>query len=106
MVLTVFRSRLRGENDSVFQALAGEMLAIAESIPGFLSHKVFEAGDGERCTLVEFETEEALAVWREQADHRRAQRLGRERFYAEYSLQIGVPARESRFRFEERGVAG
>jgi heme-degrading monooxygenase HmoA len=101
MVLTVFRSRLRDDDDSAFQGVAGEMLEIAKSIPGFVSYKVFKADDDERCTLVEFETEEALKVWREQADHRRAQRLGRERFYAEYSLQIGTPARESRFRFEE-----
>ena len=100
MVLTVFRSRLREGDDSAFQVLAAEMLAIAESMPGFVSYKVFKADDDERCTLVEFETEEALKVWREQVDHRRAQQLGRERFYAEYSLQIGTPARGSCFRFE------
>ncbi len=101
MVLVVFRSKLRPEIEDEFQALAAEMMTIAESMPGFLSYKVFKADDDERCSIIEFETEDDLKGWREQVRHRQAQQTGRKRFYAEYSLQIGVPSRESRFRFEE-----
>lgn len=100
MVLVVFRSKIRPENEEGFLALADEMMPIAESMPGFVSYKVFKAEDGERCSIIEFETEEDLRGWREQVDHRRAQQAGRESFYAEYSLQVGIPSRESRFRFE------
>jgi heme-degrading monooxygenase HmoA len=99
MVLAVFRSRLRPENAAEFQERAAQLLEVAESMPGFLSYKVFTSADGERCSLVEFETPEQLQAWRELPVHREAQRLGRERYYAEYTLQIfEKPDRESRFK--------
>ena len=101
MVLVVFRSVLRPENEDEFQELASELITIAESMPGFLSYKVFKADDDERCSIIEFETEEDLKGWRDQVKHRQAQQTGRERFYAEYSLQVGAPSREWSFRFED-----
>lgn len=98
MVLVVFRSRIRPETADEFNALADEMMKIATAMPGFISYKVFRADDEERCSIIEFETEEQLLAWREQAEHSRAQELGRERFYSDYSLQVGVPSRESRFK--------
>ena len=97
MVLIVFRSRLRPEHAEEFHALADEMLRLAQSMPGFVSYKAFAADDGERCTVIEFESEAHLRAWREHPEHRRAQEKGRERFYQSYSLQIGEPTRESRF---------
>ena len=98
MVITVFRSRLRSEHTDDFQRLADRMLQIAQSMPGFISYKVYAADDGERCSIIEFESLEHLQAWREHPEHREAQRLGRERFYEEYTLQIGEPTRESRFK--------
>ena len=98
MVLVVFRSRLRAEHAEEFHALADEMMALAEAMPGFVSYRVYTAPDGERASLIEFETAEQLRAWREHPRHREAQRRGRERFYEEYTLQVGEPARESRFR--------
>jgi heme-degrading monooxygenase HmoA len=72
-------------------------------MPGFLSYKVFLADDGERCSIIEFDTPEHLRAWREQADHARAQQKGRERFYESYSLQVGEPTRESVFERETSG---
>ena len=97
MVVVVFRSRIRSENAAEFNALAEELKPVAESMPGFISYKVFVADDGERCSIIEFETAEQLRAWRELGEHAAAQKLGRERFYESYSLQIGEPARESRF---------
>lgn len=98
MVMTVFRSRLRPENEAEFHALADEMMEIAKAMPGFLSYKVYVAEDGERCSVVEFDTPEHLLAWRNLPRHVEAQRIGRERFYAEYSLHVGEPVRESHFR--------
>jgi heme-degrading monooxygenase HmoA len=97
MVIAVFRSRLRSEHANEFQRLADRMLQIAQSMPGFISYKVYAAADGERCSIIEFESPELLQAWREHPEHREAQRLGRERFYEEYTLQVSEPARESRF---------
>ena len=57
-------------------------------MPGFLSYKTFRSDDGERVSVIEFETMEDLLAWRNHPEHRRAQDLGRSRFYAEYSIQV------------------
>ena len=100
MVMTIFRSRLRPENAAEFQALANRMLEIAKAMPGFISYTSFVSQDGERCSVIEFDTAEHLRAWREQPEHRRAQQLGRERYYAEYSLYVAEPQRENHFRHE------
>jgi heme-degrading monooxygenase HmoA len=97
MVIAVFRSRLRSEHASEFLELAARMRELAEAMPGFRSYRVYQADDGERCSVIEFESHEALRAWREHPEHRAAQRLGRERFYAEYRLHVAEPARESHF---------
>lgn len=97
MVITIFRSRLREEGQEEFQELADRMLKLAESMPGFLSYKVYRSEDGERCSIIEFESHEQLRAWRNQVEHRRAQQAGRERYYQAYTLHVAEPVRESRF---------
>ena len=98
MVITVFRSRLRSENSDEFYQLADEMMKLAEAMPGFISYKVYVSEDGERCSIVEFESHEQLLAWRNLPEHRKAQEIGRERYYEEYTLHVTDPIRESRFR--------
>lgn len=97
MVLTVFRSRLREEGRADYMALAPKMSELAKTMPGYKSHKVFVAEDGERVTLVEFEDEESQRNWSLNAQHVAAKKQGRQAFYAEYSLQICEVVREMRF---------
>ena len=98
MVIAIFRSTLRDEHDAEFQDLAQEMMELATGMPGFRSYKVFVADDGERCSLIEFESQEAMLAWRNQPAHRAAQERGRNDFYESYELQVVEPLRESRFR--------
>ena len=58
MPVVVFRSRLRPETAEEFRKLLPHMLELARSIPGFVSYKAFEADDGERVSIIEFETDE------------------------------------------------
>lgn len=97
MILTVFRSRLRADALAEYQSLAPKMSELARSMPGYRSHKVFVAEDGERVTIVEFEDEASQRGWATEAQHLAAKTRGREAFYAEYSLQVCKVERESRF---------
>lgn len=97
MVVIVFRSRIRSETADEFHELADRMLKLARTMPGFISYKSFSAEDGERCSVIEFESPEHLRAWRENPEHREAMRIGRERFYVEYSSHIAEPTRGSRF---------
>ena len=97
MVITIFRSRLRPENQEQYSQWARQMHDLAVTMPGFISIKTFNAEDGERVSLVEFESEEAVRHWREQAEHRQAQELGRKLFYSEYRIQVCQPIRDYSF---------
>ncbi len=80
--------------------MAARMRSLIQQIPGFVAIKTFNAPDGERVFIVEFETEEAHQAWREHPDHREAQRLGRERFYSEFSIQVLKNPRSYSFKAE------
>jgi heme-degrading monooxygenase HmoA len=97
MIVTIFRSRLMPGLKDDYVALVDRMVELASSMPGYISHKGFFADDGERCTIVEFETEEAQRAWRMHPEHRAAQKMGREIYYETYSLQICELKRESKF---------
>jgi heme-degrading monooxygenase HmoA len=97
VVIVIFRSRLRYPCSEEYLRTAQRMHDLAAAMPGFLSIKTFTAQDGERVSLVEFESEEALAAWREHPEHRRAQQRGREAFYSEYQIQVCQPHRAYSF---------
>jgi heme-degrading monooxygenase HmoA len=88
MIITIFRSRLRPEHEAEYHHVANRMDELARSMPGFVAIKTFAAPDGERVSIVEFESEETQTAWRQHPEHREAQRLGREKFYSEFNLQV------------------
>jgi len=98
MVLTVFRSRLRPDAQEEYGRWAQRMSELAGQMPGYVSHKGFVAEDGERVTIVEFESEAAHRAWAEHPAHREAQKLGRAKFYTEYSIHICTANRSNSFR--------
>ncbi|MGE0789085.1 MAG: antibiotic biosynthesis monooxygenase [Sandaracinaceae bacterium] len=88
MIVTVFRSRLREEHLTEYLDVAAHIDALAHTMPGFVAIKTFVADDGERVSVVEFETMEQQRAWLEHPEHREAQRLGRERFYSAYRIDV------------------
>jgi heme-degrading monooxygenase HmoA len=98
MLVTVFRSRLKPGVRDEYVALAERMNEVAKTIPGYISHKGFFADDGERVTIVEFEHAEGLRAWRTNPEHVVAQRLARQKYYAEYHVQVCTLDRESKFK--------
>ena len=98
MIVTMFRSRLRPDNQQDYYETAGRMSQLAVTMPGYISHKVFTAEDGERVTIVEFADEQGQEGWRTRLEHVEAQKKGRKSFYSEYKLQICKVIRESVFK--------
>lgn len=97
MMIIVFRSRLAAEAGADYAETADAMLARARSMPGFLEFKHFHADDGERLSLIRWESAETLRAWAEDAQHLTAQRRGRERWYTAYSIDVAEVVRTSRF---------
>lgn len=97
MIVAIFRARVRPENAEEYYALADEMGQIARAMPGFISWKGYFADDGERVSVHEWESAEALEAWRTHSEHLRIQELGRENFYDEYTLYVMDDPRTSKF---------
>jgi heme-degrading monooxygenase HmoA len=95
-VVTVFRSRLRPDADG-YSDTADRMSELARAMPGYVEHKAFTAPDGERVTVVTFADQATHDAWRTHAEHRVAQRRGREEFYESYSLQVADVRTVSQF---------
>lgn len=94
MVVVIFRSRLRGDPGPDYAATARRMVELASAMPGFVSFQHYEAEDGERVSIIEFESDAALRAWREHPEHREAQRRGREEWYSWFRLTTCTPLRE------------
>jgi heme-degrading monooxygenase HmoA len=98
MIVTVFRSRLKPGVGEDYRVMLHRMVELAETMPGYISHKSFSAEDGERVTIVEFEHEEGQRAWRTNAEHHAAQKLARQKYYTEYHIQVCTLDRETKFK--------
>lgn len=97
MIVTVFRSRLREDHKPDYFDLAPKISDLAKTMPGYISHKVFVAEDGERVTVVEFKDEASQQAWSTNAQHVAAKQAGIQNFYSSYSLQVCQVLKESKF---------
>ncbi len=98
-IVTVFRSRLRPESAPEYHETARRMVELARTMPGFIDFKSFEADDGERVSIITFASMQTHRAWRDHPEHRAAQRLGRDRFYASYDISVGEAVSETHFDF-------
>jgi heme-degrading monooxygenase HmoA len=105
MLITVFRTRVRPGVRDEYAAAVDRMSELARTMPGYISHKSFYAEDGERCTIVEFEHEEGLRTWRTNPEHLVAQKMARQKYYTEHSVQVCTLNRESKFKLPEAAAA-
>ena len=94
MIVTVFRSRLNPDFSDDYAEMAERMSSLAQTMPGYISHKSFTAEDGARVTIVEFESMEGQLVWRNNAEPSEARLKGRTTFYDEYKVQVCKVLRE------------
>ncbi|WP_136634445.1 antibiotic biosynthesis monooxygenase family protein [Pseudooceanicola onchidii] len=98
MIVVVFRAHRTpvGLGPDYHDALR-RMEEIATTMPGYISHKGYVAEDGQRLTLFEWASEDTLRDWARHADHIAIKKVGRDRFYADYHLQVCSVLRESRY---------
>jgi heme-degrading monooxygenase HmoA len=87
-VATVFRSRLRVGVEARYQPVADALEARARTTEGFVDFASVAAPDGERVSITVFADRAAHDRWRDDAEHRRVQALGRREFYEEFSIQV------------------
>jgi heme-degrading monooxygenase HmoA len=95
--LAVVFTSIRTEGDQGYAQTSDEMVALAARQPGFLGLETARGADGLGITVASWRDEESIRRWREQADHRAAQRAGRERWYRAYRVRVCRVEREYGF---------
>ena len=84
----VIFSAQRKEGDNGYSAMAARMDELAKTMPGYLGIESARDEHGFGITVSYWESEEAIANWKRNAEHLEAQRKGRAEWYEHYTVRI------------------
>ncbi len=97
----VIFTSVRTEKDfSGYDAMAVKMVELAAAQPGFLGTE--SVRDGLGITVSYWESLEAIAAWKRNAEHRVAQQRGNAEWYAAYRLRICKVERDYGSQFDPK----
>ncbi|MCE8009952.1 antibiotic biosynthesis monooxygenase family protein [Billgrantia desiderata] len=91
----VIFTSIRTEGDNGYGMMAERMVELAAQQPGFLG--IESARDELGVTVSYWQDLESIQRWKQQVEHREAQRLGRSEWYAAYKVRIARVEREYSF---------
>ena len=96
MIAVIFEVEPGEGRETIYLDTAAELRPLLDEIEGFISVERFKSlSDPDKVlSLSFFETEEAVARWRNTAEHRRAQRMGRGGAFRGYRLRIANVLRD------------
>ncbi|MEX2519026.1 MAG: antibiotic biosynthesis monooxygenase [Paracoccaceae bacterium] len=105
MIAVIFEVTPKAGMKDAYLAMAAEMRPLVDEIDGFISVERFESltTPGKLLSVSFFRDEAALDEWRRLTGHRRAQKAGRERMFADYRLRIASVIRD--YGMQERAEA-
>lgn len=78
----------RGEGDLGYDAMAAQMVDMAQQQPGYIGHESSRDESGLGITVSYWQDEAALVAWKSVAQHLLAQKLGKTRWYSHYTLRV------------------
>ncbi|GLZ85599.1 hypothetical protein Pres01_16500 [Metapseudomonas resinovorans] len=90
----VIFTSLRSETEQDYATTAERMLELARDQPGFLGVESARGADGLGITVSYWRSEDDIRNWRIQAEHREAQRRGREEWYRAFRTRVAHVGRE------------
>lgn len=102
MIVILFRSKLTGAAGQDYAEMNAFLAEYVKSQPGFVAVKSFKAEDGERLTVVWWRDRESLEQWRQDMRHVEAKKLGRQKWYEYYKIEIAEVFRQSEFERETK----
>ena len=91
----VIFTSLRTPGDNGYGQMAQRMLELSATMPGFLGIESARSTDGLGITVSYWRSEADIANWKQNAEHLVAQRLGQERWYADFALRVAKVERAS-----------
>ncbi len=84
----------RAPGDQGYSAMADRMVELAATMPGYLGIESARGEDGLGITVSYWRSEADIAHWKKNAEHLVAQKLGKEKWYADFKLRIAKVERE------------
>ena len=99
----IFTSQ-RTESDQGYGDMADRMIELAAEQPGFLGVESARGTGGFGITVSYWESTQAIANWKANAEHRIAQETGKQIWYADYQLRVAKVERaygKHRIQFHE-----
>lgn len=85
----------RNDGDCGYNEMSDEMTALAERQPGFLGMESVRDDSGFGITVSYWESEEAIAAWKQHHRHRAAQQRGMREWYKRFAVRVCRVERES-----------
>ncbi|MEM7142458.1 MAG: antibiotic biosynthesis monooxygenase [Actinomycetota bacterium] len=86
-----------GAVDEAYGAAAGRMEELATTVPGYLGIESSRSADGTGITISYWDSEEAIAAWRDHPEHLDVQSSGRSDWYEWYELRVAHVERARSF---------
>ncbi len=84
----IFTAVQSGSDSANYESMAARMVDLAHQQPGFLGYETAQGDGASEITICYWESEAGIRAWKQHAEHLEAQRLGREVWYAGYSIRI------------------
>jgi heme-degrading monooxygenase HmoA len=96
MIVMVFEFEVEPREHEAYLKESADLRPLLGGIEGFISVERFasQVTEGRFVAIGYFETEEAVTEWRNLQEHRRAQALGRSRFFTSYRLVMAEALRD------------
>jgi heme-degrading monooxygenase HmoA len=91
----VIFTNAKSQNNHGYATMAAEMEKLARQQPGFLDFESARSGLG--ISISYWESEQAIANWKENIDHKIAQERGIKEWYSWYKVRICLVEREYSF---------
>ncbi|MBB5208190.1 antibiotic biosynthesis monooxygenase family protein [Chiayiivirga flava] len=84
----IFSSQRTAHDDAAYGAAAQRMVELARTQPGFLGVESARGADGFGITVSYWDSEDAIAAWRNHAEHAATRERGRREWYAGFDLRV------------------
>jgi len=93
----IFPNQRTDADDAGYGEMAQHMTQLSEAQPGFLGMDSTRGADGFGITVSYWESEEAIAAWKANAEHLVAQKQGRNVWYDSFALHVARVERNTVF---------
>ena len=93
----IFTAQRSLSGHDIYDITADRMVLLARRQPGFMGVESVHGDDGIGITVSYWVDRDAIANWRQQAEHLAAQALGRQEFYEWYRVRVAEVVAERAF---------